>query len=412
MIVETTEARSESPDVQGIYEHDEQQRWSPVSPISVREGPLHVSRKGKTASESSSASANGPFRSEEQQLNHSSSTPERPRDITLDGLGKRDGEKVVVAGSISATWNNKDNVKENRAVGIKNGALCSPIVSGRDQQKRSTSLSHQSSVAPPVDSDEKHDMQETAADDSPAPARLPQKKQVRFQLRDDGKIKAETTVKSLCTVQLSKDEVRKLWYTKQERRDLRRRAHAVAYRFVTEAPEYRLAAEQLLMKCSDESGNSKEWESKQEDRVDPFSYDEAIRIVVNHNARGMEQPMVASLDLQSCRSYQRCSKTSIVSVLDTQAMWKKIPCFSADQQANMIAMQLRQFSGFAAHFARILAEGDANVACGIYDESSSENDDASEESTMSLLNVSSDDSPLIVAMKGRTEDHGFEQLLI
>jgi hypothetical protein len=45
-----------------------------------------------------------------------------------------------------------------------------------------------------------------------------------------------------------------------------------------------------------------------------------------------------------------------------------------DQVATMVAMQERQYSGFAAHFARLLADGDAKIVQGLYPDTGADDD--------------------------------------
>lgn len=94
-------------------------------------------------------------------------------------------------------------------------------------------------------------------------------------------------------------------------------------------------------------------------------YDELLQVVVDNDARGLERAMICDLNFESCRFYHRCHKASIASVLQQQDMLRELP-FPLEQKATFICMQLQQYSHFAAHWARILAEGDEKVAMSIH----------------------------------------------
>jgi hypothetical protein len=312
------------------------------SPRSVRLGPQSVSHDGKVFYATKSIDEHIHY--EQLEL-----PPEKEmlRDTVVQGG----------CGIRRATLKNKEVTKmieaETRNSGKQIYGFSSPDHEGQ--------ASFRSSAAP----------REQAAASAASPQNNKPRKRVSFQVRSNGEIMAETTVKSLCTVQLSREEVGKLWWNRKERSKMKRRAHRVASRFLANTPQYRLAAEQLLMKCFDESGSKMGWEINQGERdncFDHLSYEEALRILVNHRERGLEQSMVAAINFESCMFYHKCGKISIASVLEAQSMGKAMPCFTTQQRASMIALQLRQFSDFAACFARILAEGDEKVANGTYDD--------------------------------------------
>jgi hypothetical protein len=213
---------------------------------------------------------------------------------------------------------------------------------------------------------------------------------VRFVEQSDGSIQGDASVQSRSTVRLSPEEVKSLWWSKDERRAMKRRAQKIAIRFLSVTAKYHLAVEQMLSKCRNENGsNTRELK----DRNYYFAQEEALRLLINHDARGLELAMIASLNLQSCRFYHRCCKGAITSVLNTQAMWKCSALKSSDEQAEMIATQLSKHSEITTRFARVLAEGDARVARGHYnidiDEASILTPALTEESSLSTF--SSDD---------------------
>lgn len=242
----------------------------------------------------------------------------------------------------------------------------------RKQGTRSWSTDHGKRSKRIVDIDDSNDEVDDGDSDTTASSVTPvsmsssasTEKRVRFQMGEDGHIETEV---SRCSVEISEEEAQNVWWSKNERREIKRQTNVLAASFLTFKNDYRLAIEQLLLKCSEESGHKIHRPEPQEPRAEPFTYMEALRISVDHEVRGLEQPMVNALNLKSCRFYYRCGQTSVATVLKAQATIKELGGVSVEHEAALIAMNLRQTSGFAAHFARMLAEGDALVATGAYD---------------------------------------------
>jgi hypothetical protein len=212
------------------------------------------------------------------------------------------------------------------------------------------------------------DSSSTSSCDTPDTPTDGLQRRVRFQTKN---IMTKAEGHGTSPLKLTDEEVESLWWTRQERRDMKRRTQTLAASFLSSKTDYRAAVEQLLLKCVDENGQKVHYADPKEDRVDPFSYEDAVRIAVHHEARGLEQCMVNSLNLQSCRFYYRCGQTSVSTVLKAQAALRELDGVTPDGQATLIAMNLCQCSGFAVRFAQILAEGDAKVVNGDYDEFSS-----------------------------------------
>ena len=181
------------------------------------------------------------------------------------------------------------------------------------------------------------------------------RKKVRFAVTSEGKIKAPAGPPSRLT--LTSETIQVLWWTGEERQAMKRRAQRIGLRFLSITAKYHLAVEQMLSKCRSEVGKS---------RSQFFAEKDAIRILINHDARGLELAMISALNLDSCRHYRRCVKQSVICVLNAQAMWKCSNLKSYDEQWQMIAAVLQQYSMVATRFARILAEGDARFVRGHY----------------------------------------------
>lgn len=181
-------------------------------------------------------------------------------------------------------------------------------------------------------------------------------RKVAFVVQSDGSIQTKIA-ESILT--LSEEEVKTLWWSKPERRAMKRKAQKIAIKFLSVTAKYHLAVEQILSQCGKSAREKKDCQLY-------FSEREALRFLIHHDARGLELAMIASLSLPSCKTYHKSCKNSVKEVLNTQAMWKGSSRKTVDQQAQMIATQYRKASEMATCFARILAEGDVRVARGAY----------------------------------------------
>ena len=184
----------------------------------------------------------------------------------------------------------------------------------------------------------------------------PSGKKVRFAESSEGNMNPERA-SFPSRLKLTPETIKVLWWTAEERQTMKRRAQRIGLRFLSITAKYHLAVEQLLSKCKSVTGD---------DRSQYFAEKEAIRILINHDARGLELAMISALNLDSCRHYHRCVKQSVTCVLNAQSMWKCTNVKSDDEQWQMIATMLQQYSVVATRFARILAEGDARFVRGHY----------------------------------------------
>jgi hypothetical protein len=208
-------------------------------------------------------------------------------------------------------------------------------------------------------------------------------KKVRFAVTSEGKIQCESASPP-SRLKLTPETIKVLWWTGEERQTMKRRAQRIGLRFLSITAKYHLAVEQMLSKCRSEVSES---------RSQYFPEKDAIRILIDHDARGLELAMISALNLDSCRHYHRCVKQSVICVLNAQAMWKCSNLKSDDEQWQMIATVLQQYSVVATRFARILAEGDARFVRGHYTsdtdaESASVVPGLTEESSMSTSSSS------------------------
>ena len=210
-------------------------------------------------------------------------------------------------------------------------------------------------------------------------------KKVRFAVSPTGNIEPEVAISpsKLC---LTAETIKVLWWTGEERQAMKRRAQRIGLRFLSVTAKYHLAVEQMLSKCRGDMGEGRSQLF--------FAEKDAIRILIHHDARGLELAMISALNLDSCRHYRRSVKQSVTCVLNAQAMLKCSNLRSSDDdQWQMIATMVHQYSVIATRFARILAEGDARFVRGHYVcdadvESSSQIPGLTEESSLSTSSSS------------------------
>lgn len=186
-------------------------------------------------------------------------------------------------------------------------------------------------------------------------------KKVRFQSNESTTIEAH----GLDHIPLATHDIASLWWTREELSVMKRMAKISAVRFLLASKMYSVAAEELLEECRREQNLQKQ--SCHRDRFHSFRFKEALRIAVNHDARGLERTMISSIPSDGCQYYRHARKHSIKRVLETQALIKSIPCFcSVEERSNLLAAEIRPFSTVASQLACILAEGDANVVQCLY----------------------------------------------
>jgi hypothetical protein len=307
---------------------------------------------------------------------------ERPASKTLDivwqGINSElcDDDNLSVAGSLQGSWASRKSVPAssgNRNMPSSKGSMSHHVRADlRLETKRRHSVSALTSLmkgdikfSPFVKnvmwrSSSKASVKSISDQDQPNfSTNNVGGKKVRFAITSDEKPKAWAHNSSPSRLKLTADNVKKLWWTAEERQTMKRRAQRSGIRFLSTTAKYHLAVEQLLRKCTKEVGTTTHQTCLAEK--------EAIRTLINHDARGLELAMISALNLESCRKYHRCVKQSVNCVLATQAMWKRSDLKSIDEQWQMIANELYQYTSVAARFARILAIGDARFVRGHYD---------------------------------------------
>ena len=176
-------------------------------------------------------------------------------------------------------------------------------------------------------------------------------KRVRFLHSRSGEIKLE----HIPTTKRVARSLNDLWFTKEELVAFKKREAATCCFFLAISPNYQSSLETLLKECCRTSNNTNFHADNQH-----YS-EEAVQVVVNHDARGLEKQLLGRLYIKSVPYYRKMKSSSIKAVLDAQDDWKNIPNLTVDQVACLIAQAIKPYSQFASSFAQILAKGDHNV---------------------------------------------------
>lgn len=170
-------------------------------------------------------------------------------------------------------------------------------------------------------------------------------KRVRFQVNKNGEIDEDISIRSFPKHQLTAEDVKVCWYGRQERRQLKSDIPLECLDCRHSLPKYRGAALKVWVLASCE-----EYSSLLQTSLD------ALKIIVDGKARGLERPMFARMNLP-----RRSSKPNVREVLHMQKFLQEIKSgtYSYDDASALIAEQSRFNSQNAVRWAQILAEGDA-----------------------------------------------------
>jgi len=197
-------------------------------------------------------------------------------------------------------------------------------------------------------------------------------KKVRFRLNPDGSVLAEAAPhgeSSSASMLLTEEDIKNLWYTDQECSDIELRADERTNFFLATNGRYHAALEQLLTSCLERTNNNLAWRvfrapREEETQQTMFTSNEALRLVVDPEVRGLEFQTVGALSstLESCRLYRSYRDIHVSRVLDCRGIWRNDSSLTTSQKATLLAQRARQYSGVSVIFARILADGDAEAA--------------------------------------------------
>jgi hypothetical protein len=156
---------------------------------------------------------------------------------------------------------------------------------------------------------------------------------------------------SLHPLPLTPKDIKDFWWSRQELKALREEAKTVIGYSVKFCPDYREAAQQLLFKFGGLDPALKGTAVKGT-RTD----EEAVAILVRCQARGLEKPLLARMDIP-CPT----NRTSVFRLLETQTRLVEC-CCDANERVELLARQYHGDTQAAVAWARLLADGDAMVA--------------------------------------------------
>jgi hypothetical protein len=178
-----------------------------------------------------------------------------------------------------------------------------------------------------------------------------QTKKVRFQVDEHDEIYEHVTSKSFSRHELTPKDVRAAWWTKSERRHMRQSITEQCEIAVQNQPKYRRAALKTISVVSQHSNHG-----NLEAELSSPEFKEALQILVNPDARGLERNMFARLQIP-----RRNVQVHILTVLRTQEMLKDIQGYSDDEKLQLIADQYSCNVEFSKQLAMVLAQGDAEA---------------------------------------------------
>lgn len=172
-------------------------------------------------------------------------------------------------------------------------------------------------------------------------------KYVRFQLDEDGDIDEEISLKSFSKYQLTQQDMTLLWWSKEQRRQLKTSIPNQCKEICKQLPLYRRALHKLCTLAS-----RKEYA----DLLDSDSALESLESLADARVRGLERPMLYKYALP-----RRSSKSYTQLLLKTQQMLRDMfdDEYTAEEKAQVLADQYRINARPSVRFAEILAIADA-----------------------------------------------------
>ena len=210
---------------------------------------------------------------------------------------------------------------------------------------------------------------------------MPASKKVRFSLKEkvrfccnpDGSIKASVSSKSFTSTLLTETDIEKLWYSTNECRKMELDAHEMAIFQVATNGRYQAAMETILKAViTNVHGSCWAWQleladlengpTSPENKGRPtLSYVDAVSLIADTAARGLEPVLMRYLQTESSRLYRRCTEDSATNALSIFWQWRESKNLTEDQKETLLTQRQRDRSNIAARFARALAEGDAKA---------------------------------------------------
>jgi len=172
-------------------------------------------------------------------------------------------------------------------------------------------------------------------------------KKVHFLVDEDGDIDEDVSLKSYPKHQLSPQDIPKLWWSRQDRRECKASIPQQCREIMRDFPQYRRAALKLCALAS------------RKDYADLISSNAVTRdslpLLTRGSVRGLERPLFFRMALP-----RKASKSYVLAILRTQDLLKELEgdVYSDDDKAQLISDQYRENSQFAVRFAQILAVAD------------------------------------------------------
>lgn len=159
---------------------------------------------------------------------------------------------------------------------------------------------------------------------------------------------------------LTEEDVQSLWWTKDELKQLEIREWLTARNFVRSTPRFAEAFERILIECFKNIEKDPKLSHRQ---LQPhgglgLTSEEALKMMMSHDCRGLERSMVHWLSVGAAKHYFFIKKKCTVALMKAQSRWKNVdqtPQFKTEK----IASAIRNYSLFAERLAQLLAEGDA-----------------------------------------------------
>lgn len=200
-------------------------------------------------------------------------------------------------------------------------------------------------------------------------------KRVRFNLKGDvgfkcfpdGSIQADETSQSFAKNVLTEFDIESLWYSTRECRGMELDAREMVTFLLATSGRYQTALETIL-KASNSGVNGSNWawllelahmdvnptagKRKMRPKRTELSYSEALSLVADASARGLEKMVIKQLKTESGRLYRECTEGDAANALKSYKQWRDCDDLTDSQKETLLTQRQRESSEIAAWFAR------------------------------------------------------------
>jgi hypothetical protein len=161
---------------------------------------------------------------------------------------------------------------------------------------------------------------------------------------------------------LTKENQRKLWWTKDELKEIENREWFAARNLVRSTPRFAEAFERVLIECfkNVEKDAKLTKEQLQSHGGLGITLDEALEMMTSYDCRGLERLMVHWLSVGRARHYFQIRKNCSVALMKAQSRWKNVD-ESSEHKERKIAAGIRNYTLFSEKLAQLVAQGDAAI---------------------------------------------------